>query len=145
MTDRNAEAFARRAEASAARAEPLRPLAEQGLSAARIAPLVGMSRAAVVALCKRNRIALHGNDFRKPTNASGSQDLNKTFSISRMTGFNAAGPLTGDCIFPLWGDERPTGKFCSKKVRAPGEPYCARHMAATHQKPQPMTVPERAA
>ncbi len=37
------------------------------------------------------------------------------------------------CVFPLWGSERPTQKFC-KSLAIEGKPYCQDHAARCYRK-----------
>lgn len=63
------------------------------------------------------------------------EDNGPTFGISRATGFQASAVGGAGCRFPLWRHEdRPDGRFCGKPALAPGEPYCSKHHALTHQK-----------
>lgn len=39
------------------------------------------------------------------------------------------------CCWPLWGDERPTHRYCEARG-APGKPYCAAHMDKATAKPR---------
>ena len=54
--------------------------------------------------------------------------IEKTFGISRVTGFQAPAPRAGGCRWPMWNNtERATHEYCGKRVRVAGEPYCASH------------------
>ena len=54
--------------------------------------------------------------------------IEKTFGISRVTGFQGPAPRAGGCRWPMWDNiERATHEYCGKRVRVAGEPYCASH------------------
>ena len=67
--------------------------------------------------------------------------IEKTFSISRVTGFQAPAPRAGGCRWPMWNNtERATHEYCGNPLRAAGEPYCASHRERAIGRVQPAGV-----
>lgn len=119
------------------RAEQIRPLAAEGLTALQIGERVGMSRNAVTGLCSRQGIALKG---RRGQFRSGN-----TEGRLRKSKFDATQPeatqsrrVSGvplrerGCRWPAWGMEPPTHRYCGEP-QEPGKPYCAGHCAAAYR------------
>lgn len=133
-------------------AEILRRI-DRGETMAYVAAALGTTRSAVAGVVRRARrkaaglpatkrprhqsVALEQAKFlgRQQRKASG-EDRAPSVTISTLVGFQSDSRVGGaGCRFPLWRHEdRPDGRFCGKRVRGAGEPYCAKHHKLTHQK-----------
>lgn len=126
--------------AAAMRAAIIRPLAEQGLTAAAIGKLTGASRCSVSGFCHRQGIKLLGKE--KWNKAEPAAEVPKVAPVAPVVAppqtrpnDHRKGRLTASgCRFPLWPhDALPNGRYCGEPVRAPGEPYCPSCAAICYQ------------
>ena len=112
----------------------LRRLCEKtDLSLTEIAAAMGLSKNQVVGKARRLKVARSEIVLARYNGGGWKRRREKTrpMTIEPMP----LGLPSGGCLFPMWGNERPTHEFCDA-TRKPGKPYCERHCSIAYENPK---------
>jgi GcrA cell cycle regulator len=144
-----------------AKDDELTRLWAQGYSTAVIGHRLGVTKNAVIGRARRLKLTPRPNPVRADQVAARAKAREE--AAQRMAAIRerveaimpqqpepaprpvAAAPIfTGQCKWPLWGDEKPTHAYCGGPAE-PGKPYCAEHCARAYTKPKPPQEATKAA